>query len=174
MSQASCEKTFSMEVGSACVDWDAMVWDVATTFIFDNAGPAVLTASAGNVHFRVASSGDILFSHADALLHGTVLYTGTGCTIRLVLEVLQYSPGALLFFQVRQDASILLSVSSLNYLSLPPGIVVGINTFDLPLVAGVNSVITVLGTRFVNQIGEAMRFGAPTAVMDVNMTFSNV
>jgi hypothetical protein len=172
----SCTKTFTLEVATSCVDWSTIVWDVAEIVILQPGGAGTISASGDTVHFRMTTADPVIQDNARADLHGTVNYTGDGCTFKFRINVVEFDPRAVFYITISQDGVPIYSVGSSTTNSLPAGIVVGMNEFDVVIAAAVGSVIEIRGSRF-PVVGNFLSFvvgdGAPTSAIEIIFTFAN-
>lgn len=145
----SCQRSFTLEVAEVgCgVDWTTITWDTFSTNAVDTAS-ASGSASGDTVQFDLQDNPTIANAgEAFAHVHGFVVSDCNACTFKLRINLIQQDvpPGTgEVFFgmSMYQDGAQIFSKQHGN-ITFPPTLVVGVNEFNVSLVAATASLIEI-------------------------------
>lgn len=143
MSQATCEKTFSLEVNApdpGCgVTWANLVWDVAT-FTTDGPGASATGSAAGATVVMNLRSG--VGDSATGRIHGAIVSDTFACTFKLRIFLFEYVSDAIFGMAIFQNGVQRFAIQH-GPPTFPSSLVIGLNEFNVPLIASVGSNIEV-------------------------------
>jgi len=184
----SCQKDFSLEVGGTCgIDWGTINWDTFLIDVLGDGGSGSGSASGDTVQFNLQndptpiSSGGVMVR-----VHGSLVVDCNDCSFKLRINLITEDLGGVgdsdLSFGIAiyQDGVQRFIKKHGDSISFPPTLVLGINEFDVPLIAATGSLIEIRAAVFpAGPLGNVMAshggiVNGPHTEVEMSITLSDM